>query len=373
MSETIRILIADDHELVRKGLVALLSVKPDIEVVGQAKDGVDAVRLAGSLEPDIILMDLLMPRKNGIEATREIKAENPDARILIITSFAEDENVYQAVKAGALGYLLKDSSPLELMQAIHDVCKGRLSLHPNIAMKLSCRDPTGPVPRARKPHAPYNRRVLRIAGPRQGGSKAASPASCLSRARSVSPCLGRRTATYYVPQKDTPTERRPWTPPDPSYVFLLLSSLTLDPARQSRHLDSDWTEPARLSPAGLVRLLRRSSLVAVAWTHESVALLGGRGVSARLACLPANVGSGNHCGYSQCWRFRGNQRSNLLWRLKACRRYWCLQPVPESSVPRKREGGEGLQRGQRKSVHGQHQAQLEFAASRWRFTTSYRW
>jgi NarL family two-component system response regulator LiaR len=136
MSELIRILIADDHELVRKGLMALLSVKPGVEVIGQAKDGIEAVELAHSLKPDIILMDLLMPLKNGIDATREIKAENPDACILIITSFAEDENVYQAIKAGALGYLLKDSSPQELMQAIHDVCNGRMSLHPNIALKL---------------------------------------------------------------------------------------------------------------------------------------------------------------------------------------------------------------------------------------------
>ncbi|MFC1996524.1 response regulator [Chloroflexota bacterium] len=136
MSESIRILIADDHQLVRQGLVALLSVKPGVEVVGQAEDGAEAVKLANSLKHDIILMDLLMPEKNGIEATREIKAENPDARILIITSFAEDENVYQAIKAGALGYLLKDSSPQELMQAIHDVCNGRMSLHPNIALKL---------------------------------------------------------------------------------------------------------------------------------------------------------------------------------------------------------------------------------------------
>ncbi len=134
--KTIRILIADDHQLVRQGLMALLSVKPGIEVIGQAADGVEAVELAQSLRPDIILLDLLMPNKDGIEATREIKAEHPDARTLIITSFAEDENVYQAIKAGALGYLLKDSSPQELMQAIHDVCEGRLSLHPNIALKL---------------------------------------------------------------------------------------------------------------------------------------------------------------------------------------------------------------------------------------------
>ena len=110
----IRILIADDHQLVRQGLIAMLSVKPGIEVVGQAKDGAEAVELANSLKPDIILMDLLMPKMNGIEATREIKAENPDARILIITSFAEDENVFQAIKAGALGYLLERFIPTRI-------------------------------------------------------------------------------------------------------------------------------------------------------------------------------------------------------------------------------------------------------------------
>ena len=136
MNESVRVLIADDHQLVRQGLAALLAVKPGVEVVGQAESGVEAVKLAHSLKPDIILMDLLMPGKNGIEATREIKQENPDARILIITSFAEDENVFQAIKAGALGYLLKDSSPQELMQAIDDVCHGKMSLHPNIALKL---------------------------------------------------------------------------------------------------------------------------------------------------------------------------------------------------------------------------------------------
>ena len=136
MDKPIRILIADDHHLVRQGIEALLTVKGGIDVVGLAEDGVQAVELASSLRPDIILMDLMMPNKNGIEATREIKAENPDARILIITSFAEDDNVYKAVKAGALGFLLKDSSPQELMQAIHDVCQGRMSLHPRIASKL---------------------------------------------------------------------------------------------------------------------------------------------------------------------------------------------------------------------------------------------
>jgi NarL family two-component system response regulator LiaR len=136
MDKSIRILIADDHNLVRQGFEALLSVKEGIEVVGLAENGEKAIKMARSLSPDIILMDLMMPVKNGIEATREIKKEYPDARILIITSFAEDDNVFQAVKAGALGYLLKDSSPGELMQAIEDVCKGRMSLHPSIANKL---------------------------------------------------------------------------------------------------------------------------------------------------------------------------------------------------------------------------------------------
>ena len=136
MDKDIRILIADDHTLVRQGFEALLSVKDGIKVVGLAENGEKAIKMARSLKPDIILMDLMMPVKNGIEATREIKKYNPDARILIITSFAENDNVFQAVKAGALGYLLKDSSPHELMQAIEDVCKGRMSLHPSIANKL---------------------------------------------------------------------------------------------------------------------------------------------------------------------------------------------------------------------------------------------
>jgi NarL family two-component system response regulator LiaR len=136
MAETIRVLIVDDHELVRQGFRALLAVKPGFEVAGEAADGLQAVEMAQTTRPDVILLDLVMPRMGGIEATRAIKSEDPDARILIITSFAEDEQVYQAIKAGALGYLLKDSSPEELMRAIDDVYQGRLSLHPNIAGAL---------------------------------------------------------------------------------------------------------------------------------------------------------------------------------------------------------------------------------------------
>ena len=136
MREPIRILLADDHALVREGMRALLDARPDMEVVGEAGNGEEAVRRARLLEPDVILLDLEMPVMDGITAIHEIKAEQPEARILVITSFSEDERVYRAVKAGALGYLLKDSSPLELVQAIHDVCEGKMSLHPDVALKL---------------------------------------------------------------------------------------------------------------------------------------------------------------------------------------------------------------------------------------------
>jgi len=136
MTETIRILIADDHAVVREGLRALIDSEPGMELVGEAADGVEAVLEARSLQPDVILMDLVMPRKDGIGAIGEIKRENPEARILVLTSFAEDEKVFPAIQAGALGYLLKDSSPQELLQAIREVYRGESSLHPTIARKL---------------------------------------------------------------------------------------------------------------------------------------------------------------------------------------------------------------------------------------------
>jgi NarL family two-component system response regulator LiaR len=136
MIETIRILIVDDHAVVREGLRALIETEPGMELAGEAADGVEAVSRARALRPDVILLDLVMPRKGGIEAIGEIKAENPDARILVLTSFAEDDKVFPAIKAGALGYLLKDSSPWELLRAIRDVYRGEPTMHPTIARKL---------------------------------------------------------------------------------------------------------------------------------------------------------------------------------------------------------------------------------------------
>jgi NarL family two-component system response regulator LiaR len=136
MSSPIRVLIVDDHEIVRKGIRALLATKRDIQVVGEASDGAEAVTQAQTLRPDIILMDLMMPKMNGIEATREITAGQPGARVLVLTSFAADEQVFPAIKAGALGYLLKDSGPQELVQAIRQVFRGEPSLDPSVARKV---------------------------------------------------------------------------------------------------------------------------------------------------------------------------------------------------------------------------------------------
>jgi NarL family two-component system response regulator LiaR len=136
MNEAIRILIADDHALVRKGLITLIASEPGIEVVGEAADGIEVVLKARSLKPDVILLDMIMPRQNGLEAIHQIKSEDTQAKILVITSFAEDQMVFPAIKAGALGYLLKDSSPQQLLQAIYDVSHGESSLHPTIALKV---------------------------------------------------------------------------------------------------------------------------------------------------------------------------------------------------------------------------------------------
>lgn len=134
--ETIRILIVDDHAVVRRGLSAILETEPDLQVIGEAENGNQAIWKARSLQPDVILMDLVMPEKDGIEAIKEIKKDDAGANILVITSFAEDEKVFPAIKAGALGYLLKDSSPDDLIQAIHEIHQGKASLHPTIARKL---------------------------------------------------------------------------------------------------------------------------------------------------------------------------------------------------------------------------------------------
>lgn len=136
MAREIRVLVADDHSVVREGLRALIESEPGMEVVGEARDGVEAVSKAASMRPDVILMDMQMPRKNGLEAILELAEAGSPSRILVLTSFAEDDMVFPAIKAGATGYLLKDASPSELLMAIRRVHRGESSLHPSIASRL---------------------------------------------------------------------------------------------------------------------------------------------------------------------------------------------------------------------------------------------
>lgn len=134
--EAIRVLVADDHAIVRKGIRALLATEPGILVVGEAEDGQQAIAQAQRLAPDVVLMDLVMPGTDGLEATRRILAQQPHIRILVLTSFAGDDKVFPAIRAGARGYLLKDSGPEDLVQAIQQVFQGESSLHPSIARRL---------------------------------------------------------------------------------------------------------------------------------------------------------------------------------------------------------------------------------------------
>lgn len=136
MDEKIRVLVVDDQRVVREGIAALIAEETGIEVVGQAGDGVEAVELAAKLRPDVILLDLIMPRMDGIQAIREITRFDWEPRILVLTSFAEDDQVFSAIQAGALGYLIKDTSPEELLEAIRKVDQGESFLPPTIARKL---------------------------------------------------------------------------------------------------------------------------------------------------------------------------------------------------------------------------------------------
>lgn len=136
MSEPIRVFIADDHPVVRRGIRGLLETEPDLAVVGEATNGREAVVAVAKQRPDIVLMDLVMPIMDGVAAIRAIRADQPQVRILVLTSFATDDKVFPAIKAGALGYLIKDTPPDELLQAIRRVHRGETTLHPTIAQKL---------------------------------------------------------------------------------------------------------------------------------------------------------------------------------------------------------------------------------------------
>ena len=136
MPDVISVLIADDHPFVRHGLRTYLETLEDMDVAGEAADGAEAVELAGRLLPDVVLMDLVMPELDGIEATRRIKAASPATKVIALTSFDDDEKVFPAIKAGAAGYLLKNVRPAELAEAVRKASRGEALLAPSVAAKL---------------------------------------------------------------------------------------------------------------------------------------------------------------------------------------------------------------------------------------------
>lgn len=143
---TIRILLAEDHVVVRQGTRQLLEHEPDFEIVGEAGDGEEAVRLAGQLKPDVVIMDVAMPKVSGIEATKQIKAILPATIVLVLTGYDYDEYIFSMLEAGAAGYLLKNVSGDELIRAIRAVYSGEPTMHPTILKKLIARFKTPPTP-----------------------------------------------------------------------------------------------------------------------------------------------------------------------------------------------------------------------------------
>lgn len=163
MSDPIRVFIADDHPIVRRGIRDLLDTEPGIEVVGEADNGREAVSGVEQSQPNIVLMDLVMPVMDGIEAIQRIREHSPNVRILVLTSFTTDDKVFPAIKAGALGYLIKDTPPEDLLQAIRQVYRGEPTLHPTIAQML-LQEISGPAeqPPASEPLTARELEVLKL-------------------------------------------------------------------------------------------------------------------------------------------------------------------------------------------------------------------
>ena len=136
MTQPIRVILADDHPVVRRGLAAIVDVEDDIQVVGEADNGQEALALVHAKKPDVVLMDLQMPVMDGVEATRRIRAETPQAKVIILTTFADDDYIYEGVAAGARGYLLKDAPPDQLIEAIRAAYRGESLLDPEVAARI---------------------------------------------------------------------------------------------------------------------------------------------------------------------------------------------------------------------------------------------
>ena len=161
MSEAITVLLVDDHAMVRQGVRAFLATQPDLAVVAEAGSGAEAVTLAAQHVPDVVLMDLIMPDMDGVEATRRIKQVSPRSQVVVVTSYHEDEHIFPALKAGALSYLLKDLSSEELAAAIRKAAVGEAVLHPRVAARV-IRELQGPRVEKVNPFTELSERELEV-------------------------------------------------------------------------------------------------------------------------------------------------------------------------------------------------------------------
>jgi len=162
MTEPVRVLLVDDQALFREALSTLLEVRPEIEVVGEAGDGAEALRQAASTRPDVVLMDLRMPVLDGIAATRRLRTEQPDVKVLALTTFDGDEEVFAALRAGAVGYLLKDVSGERLVEAVVAAARGEAVLQPSVVAKLVARVVSLPEPAESAPVNSLSERELEV-------------------------------------------------------------------------------------------------------------------------------------------------------------------------------------------------------------------
>ncbi|MFC4307224.1 response regulator [Cohnella boryungensis] len=160
---TIRLLLADDHQIVLKGISFFLGLQPDFEIVGEARNGQEVVEMTGSLRPDMVLMDLNMPIMDGIEASRRIAESYPDTKVLVLTSFSDRSHIVPALRTGAIGYMLKEVAPEQLVEAIRSAYKGNVQLHPDIASALLAQL----SPHASEQALPSSKEALELLTPRE--------------------------------------------------------------------------------------------------------------------------------------------------------------------------------------------------------------
>lgn len=140
MTQKIKVILVDDHEMVRLGLKSFLNLQPDVEVVGEAGNGLDGINLALELKPDVVVMDLVMPEMSGVEATLKLLEEWKEAKILVLTSYLDNEKIYPVIEAGAKGYMLKTSSAAEILNAIQKVARGELAIETEVDKKIKAHD-----------------------------------------------------------------------------------------------------------------------------------------------------------------------------------------------------------------------------------------